>query len=205
MKNVFLVLSFLLVLAIPAMSQTTRFLPDPNAPMVDMFPISVHITADVSGIPDLSRTNGGFDVITVLGGFRTQSGKIEYQIMTDSIRFNGPDDLINNTPTAKVYASLAREAMIQGVMRGWTPAPDCATPWYANVYSEPCVRRMGTGAATRFIPCDRVNFSTWKYSICHNAGDTMPTINRIPFYNQIVCDTYCEPTCPNQDGASTIQ
>lgn len=205
MKNVLLVLSFLLVLAIPAASQTVRFLPDPNAPMVDMFRGVVRISPNLNEVPDPSRNSGAYDAIFVIGGYRTQNGKIEYQIISDSIRLVGDDGLIDNTPTHVVYSIIAKEAMMLGIVRGWTPAPDCATPWYANVYSEPCVRRMGTGAQTRFVPCDRVNYSTWKYSVCRNPGDTMPTINRIPFFNPFVCDGFCEPTCPNQDGGTVIQ
>jgi hypothetical protein len=206
MKNVFLVLSLLVVLAIPASAQTVEFLPDPNAVLVDMFPVVVRIALGPNNTPFVSKNNAdGGDVIMILGGYRTQSGKIEYQMISDSIRYHGPDHIIDNTPTSTLYAFLAREAMFQGVLRGWTPAPDCSTPWYANVYSEPCVTRYGRGIDTRFIPCDRTNYATWKFATCRDEANSVPTIAHMQSYNSIVCQESCVPTYPNSDGGSTMQ
>jgi hypothetical protein len=202
MKNVFLVLSLLVVLAVPALSQTYRFLPDPNAVLIDVFPVSVNIAMGSNGVPFPSKTSTGYDVITIIGSFRTQSGKVEYQMISDSIRFNGPANLIDNTSTEMIYAFLAQEAMFQGIIRGYTPAPECSAPWYANVYAEACVNRVGSGIYTHFVPCDRVNYSTWKYAVCHNSSDSTMTIARIPYANPTNCQGSCEPTCPSGSNSS---
>jgi hypothetical protein len=182
--------------------------PSPGAVLVGTFPVSFSYDPANGGSfrATTTTTTQSTLTITIVGAFRTTSGKTEYMIGTDSIRFSGSDEGVNQMPTSKIYEYLSLAALGKGLELGYT---DCAatTGSSAKIYAEACVTRVGSGVDTRFIPCDRTTFSAREYAVACPVGPGAPQITAIPGAGT-PCNSgsYCEPTNPpGGDGTSTMK
>jgi hypothetical protein len=199
-----------LFLCVPASSQMFSIPPSPGAILVGTFTVSVSYDPSTgtayNGSVSSSSTFQMPSTTTIVGQFRTVSGKNEFMIGTDSIRFSGSDEGINQIPTAKIYEYLSLATVGKSIELGYT---DCAatTSSSVKVYAEACVSRVGSGIDTRFIPCDRTTFSAREYAVACPVGPGAPQITAIPGAGT-PCNSgsSCEPTNPpGGNGTSTMK
>ncbi len=200
MRQFLLSLFFVLLLCGTASAQTFSIPPSPGAVLVGTFPIGVERGTDGKlALKAVIGSVGGTE--TIIGAFRSQAGRTEYMIATDSIRVGGTDAEIDQISTSQIYDALSFAAVQRGIELGYT-TPAMPAPYSVKVYAESCVTRTGYGTATRFTPCDRTMFTAREFSIA------FPTIAGAPaLVGEILgIGTYCtlgypcEPTNPPTDG-----
>lgn len=206
MKNVLATLVLLLMLCTAASAQNITFLPDPSATLIGVFPAQVGFKSGPNGEPIFGKTESSGQTMFLVGGFRTASGTVSYQIMSDSIHFTGTDPtLIDLIPTQMLYAALANEAVAQGTLLGYTSAPNCSAPATVRVYADACVSRTGVGLLTHFSPCDGL-YSTWQFDVCMPQTTGAPQITFDGAWRLGDCYGSCEPTVvTGGQGAYRIQ
>lgn len=164
MKRSLFVLLLLFLCVFTARSQTYscyRHPFDSQASLVDSF--GVHIVLSTSGV--------NTDVIGNVLVFSTSSGRKEYSICPESIRFSGYGPIVDSTSTATVFTLLSRAAAVQTIIQGYTSCvASCETPDSAKVFQPSCVKRFGSGTLTSFVSCNGSGAATRLYGICCPNG-----------------------------------
>ncbi|HVZ41632.1 MAG TPA: hypothetical protein VHI13_20295 [Candidatus Kapabacteria bacterium] len=166
MKNVVVSLFLLATLNTIVSAQNRVYLPDASATLIGTFPVQVGFINDGTGTPILAKNQRPtHTVITVVGSFRTSTGSVSYQIMSDSTRFCGENGTLVDAATTKtIYAWLSDAAINQGVLLGYTPAPTTGS-LNVTVVADPNVLRCNSGLTTLFHPCYQGDFSVWPYAV----------------------------------------
>ncbi len=203
MKNVLVSLVLLATLCAAATAQTNNFLADPAATLIGTFPVRVGLTSGTNGEPILAKqTASSGDVITLVGSFRTSTGVVSYQIVSDSIRYTGDPRLIDDIATPQIYSWLAQAAVAEGTRLGFTIAPDCSAPAVVKAYAHPCVVRSGSGTTTHFTACDNGIYSMWQYDVCKPQTVQEPTITLTQVAHLGLCVAPCQTTSPAGNGGA---
>lgn len=145
-------------------------------------------TADTTQVLDSSgtdtsvsyRTSGTAtgDVIVEISIWRTQNGNV-YSIQPGSIRFSGDDRAIDSMPTKMLFDLIAQAAVGQGHTAGYSTCPANCGNNFVRVSLPACVRRLGSGKATRFESCRPGACCTRTYSLCCPDGNGTPTIRLV--------------------------
>jgi len=149
---------------------------DPGAQMVGSFTTTVTLSSKV-------ESKGTADVGTMIMVWATNTGKVSYQIATESIKVSGDGSVIDQYSTQEIFGLLSYAGISRGVMMGYTQCSSICSNDPASltkVYQSNCVRRSGSGLTTHFKSCDSSLLGNKAYSVCCPGGDgTMPVINLV--------------------------
>lgn len=208
MKLALTILTFLTLICGSTSAQTTA-----NVERTDdtrtTFPVRVYLTVGPDGTIYPARATAD-KVIIAVGAFVIQNGNPGYLLETDSIRFEGDDDVINRLSTGRIYEFLSAEVVYEGTRLGLTPSSyDCSAPVQTKVYAASCVTRTWRGSLSTITPCTADQFSIWEYAVCSNPQDNSLKVTRVPYYNMSICGggigMECEPSCPSTPDGFQIQ
>jgi len=112
--------------------------------------------------------------------FRSGNGQVEYGLNVTSIKLDDPDHLADGISTPDLFNILGREAVRQGVARGYTPISNtCSGTVQGTVSAEYYVTRVGSGSDTRFTPYNTQTKAYRGYSVCMESGSVSPTVSLV--------------------------
>lgn len=203
-------LALVLLVVATASAQTPQHPTDPNAVLIGTFEVTIYVSGGTSsssstrnGLLSASSSPDDCQIKATIQVWRTSTGAIDYVIDAGSIVYVGSCNSIGLT-TSDVFALLSRAALQKGIESGFSScSPDCTSQSTARVYAALCVRRSGSGASTRFEPCDMTSYCYRDYSYCCPNGT--PQITEIPRTGDECgsgVPSSCEPTCAS--GSSPL-
>lgn len=184
-----------LLIAAPTFAQSVSDTQaDPNARMIGSFTTTVTLSSKVEG------KTATTDVAGTLTVWATSTGKIDYQIATESIKVSGNGSVADEYSTSEIFGLLSYAGIARGVTLGYTKCSSICTTdpeSLTKVYQANCVRRSGAGLTTHFKACDGNPIGNKAYSVCCPGGGGSPVINLVqsnPTTLECQNGTPCEST-----------
>lgn len=174
MKRLPFVLSLLLAIVLTARSQTFDCAHHPSdsaAYKVGLLPVT--ITLSDPSAPQESFSSVVNNVII----FRVSSGRNEYVLCPDSIKFHGPCSMVDTMSASKLFDLLGRATAAMAVAAGYSPCSSvCVMPDTVRVYQPSCVHRNGSGGSTSFTLCGPGVAANRDYGVCCPVGGPTPNV-----------------------------
>jgi len=182
--------------------------PSPTATYIGSFRCIVNLDADFMG----TRTSDGRGILTEeekKGLTASQiitlwsvGGGTDYVLDPDSLTFSGDGTWLNQNSAVTLFDLLAKAAVAQGVVLGYTPCAVSCNPGSVTVhaYTPSCVRRVGTGISTLIVAQDPSVLCMREFMVCCPTGVTAPQVTPM-LHEGTTCSggvngySY-EPTCP---------
>jgi hypothetical protein len=166
---------------------------DPSSVPVDTFTVSTTLSSAFQG---LTRGYGGgiWEVVVEA----TPDGQTNYIISLPSISFTGDASAVDGMTASEFFDLLARASVAEAVALGKVPCPgSCEKPAIVKITQPACVRRVGSGSETQFLPCDD-GCCTREFAVCCPDGPDSPQITLVSSSSTgSSCAESCESTCPD--------
>ncbi len=186
-----IILLFLCVQASGKASECSQHPVDPNASLL----CSLEVTVALSPTPPMQGLSVS-QVIHDICVWRTSTGRVDYVVKTESIRFVGNCADADSISTADLFDLLAQADISQGIALGYTPCGvPCSESETTRVYADACVQRVGSGCTTQFIACAGSGYCSRRYSVCCPNGPGSPVLNLLSIDAPACAGSGCESAC----------
>ena len=168
MKSILTSVVALVLCTIAAQAQTSSpqtLTGDPGAMLIGTFQVQTPVSIEING----KRKVG--DVSHEVFVLRTSAGSVEYALSTTSIVPNEGLE-IDFFGTREIYRQLANGAVVEAARLGYMPPAGTQT---TKVWFESKVQRVGSGIATRFVPCSSYDGVSRSFSVAFAGGEATVT------------------------------
>lgn len=186
-----IILIFLCAQAAGRASECSQHPVDPSASLL----CSLEVTVALSATPPVEGLSVS-QVIHDICVWRTSTGRVDYVVKTESIRFVGNCPDADGISTADLFDLLAQADISQGIALGYTPCGiSCDDTETSRVYADACVQRVGSGCSTQFAVCVGSGYCGRHYNVCCPNGPGAPVLRLLSTEAPVCAGVGCESTC----------